>query len=158
MTFPVVPEHRSPLTLGRRLLARLTVTVAWLLIRMPPARLRRTLGLLSRGAHPATGAQALASRRAVVSVSRTCAGQGCLQRSVATVLLCRLTGSWPTWCAGVRTEPFRAHAWVEADGLPVGEGEDIRLFRALMRVSPPARDARGHDRRPRERGTLRRGT
>ena len=48
-----------------------------------------------------------------------------------------LTGCWPDWCTGVRTEPFRAHAWVEVDGRPVGEGEDARYYRAVMTV--PAR-------------------
>jgi hypothetical protein len=24
-----------------------------------------------------------------------------------------MRGVWPTWCTGVRTPPFSAHAWVE---------------------------------------------
>ncbi|CAM5359793.1 Lasso peptide biosynthesis B2 protein OS=Streptomyces alboniger OX=132473 GN=CP975_34295 PE=4 SV=1 [Streptomyces alboniger] len=116
MSFPVVPERRTRLPFTTRLLARAAVTAAWFLIRLSPARLRRALGAAARGARPATRAEALACRRAVVSVSGRCAGQGCLQRSVATALLCRAKGHWPDWCTGVRTQPFRAHAWVEVAG------------------------------------------
>ncbi|MDF5752458.1 lasso peptide biosynthesis B2 protein [Spongiactinospora sp. TRM90649] len=42
-------------------------------------------------------------------------------RRWAPALLCRLHGAWPTWCTGVRTDPFRAHAWVQVDGRPIGE-------------------------------------
>ncbi|MET8573043.1 lasso peptide biosynthesis B2 protein [Streptomyces sp. NPDC004783] len=135
MSFPVVPERRTHVPWATRLLARAAVTAAWFLIRLSPARLRRVLTTAARGARPATREEALRGRRAVVSVSSRCAGQGCLQRSVATVLLCRARGTWPDWCTGVRTQPFRAHAWVEAAGRPVGEGEDVQYFRTLMRVS-----------------------
>ncbi|TVL90274.1 lasso peptide biosynthesis B2 protein [Streptomyces sp. SAJ15] len=74
------------------------------------------------------------ARHAVVAVSVTCAGQGCLQRSVATALLCRLAGTWPDWCTGIRTNPFLAHAWVEGDGEPVGESDDIRRHRIILSV------------------------
>jgi hypothetical protein len=103
-----------------------------------PRWLRRVLELLSRRARPATAGEAQAARDAVVAVSVLCAGQGCLQRSIATALLCRLSGSWPDWCTGVVTEPFRAHAWVEAAGTPVGEGPNMPAFRKLMTV-PAAR-------------------
>ncbi|MER7708044.1 lasso peptide biosynthesis B2 protein [Kitasatospora sp. NPDC097605] len=143
MTFSVVPERRQRIPLRSAVAARAAVTAAWFLARLSPGRLRRWLRALARGARPATEAEALRSRQAVVSVSRACAGQGCLQRAVATVLLCRLTGTWPDWCTGVRTEPFRAHAWVEVNRRPVGEGEDIRLFRTLIRV--PAPESRRRD-------------
>lgn len=73
------------------------------------------------GARPSTREQAEAVRAEVCGVSERCAGEGCLQRSIATVLLCRLDGHAPNWCSGYRTGPFVAHAWVEADGMPVSE-------------------------------------
>ncbi|MFD0475475.1 lasso peptide biosynthesis B2 protein [Nonomuraea thailandensis] len=79
------------------------------------------MGLARRGAAPATAAQAKAARDAVIAVSLSCAGQGCLPRSIAAALLCRLRGTWPTWCTGVRVHPFAAHAWIEAGGRPVDE-------------------------------------
>jgi hypothetical protein len=111
------------------------------MLRLSPRRLRAVLGLLRRGSRPATAAQARDARQAVVTVSVQCAGQGCLQRSLATVLLCRAGGRWPDWCTGVRMEPFRAHAWVEVDGEPIGEHDDVRTFAKTMTV--PARESRG---------------
>ncbi|MFJ8716444.1 lasso peptide biosynthesis B2 protein [Streptomyces violaceus] len=35
----------------------------------------------------------------------------------------------PTWCSGVRTSPFAAHAWVEADDRPVGDPPGHRHLR-----------------------------
>ncbi|WP_079249549.1 lasso peptide biosynthesis B2 protein [Streptomyces sp. IMTB 2501] len=70
-------------------------------------------------------------------LSTLCSGRYCLQRSLATALLCRMRGSWPTWCSGVRTSPFAAHAWVEADGRPVGEPEDTASYQPMITV--PAR-------------------
>ncbi|MFH9561585.1 lasso peptide biosynthesis B2 protein [Streptomyces globisporus] len=45
-------------------------------------------------------------------------------------------GCWPTWCIGVRTSPFAAHAWVEADGQPVGETYPPDHYRKLISISP----------------------
>ncbi|GGS14184.1 hypothetical protein GCM10010252_62030 [Streptomyces aureoverticillatus] len=56
--------------------------------------------------------EALRARQEVTTVSTLCAGRYCLQRSLATALLCRMRGHVPTWCSGVRTTPFGAHAWV----------------------------------------------
>ncbi|MEW2355924.1 lasso peptide biosynthesis B2 protein [Spirillospora sp. NPDC029432] len=135
MSVRVVLEERGRVGLGRRIAARTAVAAARGLVRLPPWRLRRVLEAARRGARPATVDEAAAARRAVVAVSVLCAGQGCLPRSVATALLCRLGGSWPDWCTGVLTEPFRAHAWVEAEGVPVGE--DTGHYHKVMTV--PAR-------------------
>ncbi|MER7757058.1 lasso peptide biosynthesis B2 protein [Kitasatospora sp. NPDC097643] len=112
------------------------IGAARLIERMPPARIRRLLLRLRRGARPADPAEALAARQAVVALSMRCAGQGCLQRSIAAALLCRTRGTWPTWRTGVRTEPFRAHAWIEADGHPIDEPAELAHFHPLMTVPP----------------------
>ncbi|MCK1794769.1 lasso peptide biosynthesis B2 protein [Streptomyces sp. XM4193] len=123
----------------RRPAALLAVAAARVLIRLRPKRLRRVLSALARGARPADAQRALAARDAVVAVSTRCAGQGCLQRAVATALLCRSAGTWPDWCTGVRARPFQAHAWVEVDGRAVGEPEDIGFYRTVMSVRATAR-------------------
>ncbi len=135
MSQPMVPAARDDLPLHHRLPALLATSVARLLVLLSPRRLRRALSLARRGAAPATEEQALAARHAVVAVSARCAGEGCLQRSVATALLCRLHGVWPDWCTGVRTAPFRAHAWVEVAGRPVGEPQGAGYYHRLMVVS-----------------------
>ncbi|WP_067456373.1 lasso peptide biosynthesis B2 protein [Actinomadura macra] len=135
MTMPVVLERADRVPPRRRAAARVAVVLAALVIRLRPRFLRRFLRAVSRGARPATITQAQAARDAVVSVSVRCAGQGCLQRSVATVLLCRLSGTWPDWCTGVMTQPFRAHAWVEVAGVSIGEGTGMPPFHKVMTVS-----------------------
>lgn len=124
---------------GLRLQARLAVALARPMLRMSPARIRRLLTGLRRGAAPAAYDQALAARTAVVAVSARCAGPGCLQRSLATAILCRLHATWPTWRTGVRTRPFRAHAWVEAEGRPVGEPYAPGYFTPTITVPPDPR-------------------
>ncbi|MFE1824191.1 lasso peptide biosynthesis B2 protein [Streptomyces anulatus] len=146
------PEPPVPLQALERAAALLATATARGLIHLSPGRLRRLLEMLRRGAGPATTEQALAARQAVVTVSRRCAGEGCLQRSVATVLLCRVRGVWPTWCTGVRCDPFRAHAWIEADGEPVGEPASTTLFHRTMTVpsipGTPAKSRNARNCRP----------
>lgn len=141
MTMPVVGESSARISWHRHITARCAVGVARGLAKLPPRRLRHVLRTVSRGAKPATAALTLDARTSVVSVSAWCAGQGCLERSVATVLLARLHGGWPDWCTGVRTQPFRAHAWVEAEGRAIGESGDTELFRPMLSVRHPAYDA-----------------
>src|SRR5213076_1965604 len=100
MTVPVALESRRSLPLRRRLLPLLAVGIARPLARLKPVRLRAVLELARRGALPATAEHTRNARDEVVSVSLRCAGNHCLQRSIATVLLCRARGTWPTWCTG----------------------------------------------------------
>ena len=126
MSMPeAVFHHPGSVPLPRRVLAYLAVGAARLLATQPPRRIRRVLAVLRRGSAPATFDQALAARDAVTAVSLTCAArEGCVPRSLATILLCRLQGRWGSWCVGARRlPPFGAHAWVEAGGVPVGEDE-----------------------------------
>ncbi|WP_216903675.1 lasso peptide biosynthesis B2 protein [Nocardia alni] len=126
--------NRPPL--GRRTAARTAVAAARLLAHLPPRRLQTLLRAARRGARPADHATALKARQDVMAVSVLCSGRYCLQRSLATALLCRLGGTWPTWCTGVRTPPFAAHAWVEAEGQRVGEPPDTATYRTLLTVPP----------------------
>ncbi|MGW6724745.1 lasso peptide biosynthesis B2 protein [Nocardia sp. NPDC055029] len=127
-------QTRPPL--GRRIAARTAVVAARLLARLPPRRLRTVLHVARRGSVPADYATALRARQDVTAVSVACSGRYCLQRSLATTLLCRLGGTWPIWCTGVRTPPFAAHAWVEAQGRRVGEPEDTATYHTLLTVPP----------------------
>jgi Transglutaminase-like superfamily len=123
---PEAVFHRPRLVpLPRRVLVRVAVGAARLLATQSPRRIRRVLGFLRRGAEPATFDQVRAARDAVTAVSLTCAArEGCVPRSLATILLCRLRGRWASWCVGARRiPPFGAHAWVEVGGIPVGEDE-----------------------------------
>jgi hypothetical protein len=135
-------------TVGRRLAARIAVLVARGLAMLPPKRIRSVLTFLRQGARPAGYTEAKAARDTILSVSLRCLGpQGCLPRSLATVVLCRLSGRWPTWCVGVRVAPpFGAHAWVEADGRmvdePMPDGYLARLMAVPPRATRPSHDDR----------------
>ncbi|GAA3502082.1 lasso peptide biosynthesis B2 protein [Streptomyces albogriseolus] len=137
MTTPAVAEQATRLPLHRQIAPRCAAGAARLLVRLPPARLHRVLRVLSKGSRPAGYAEVARARRSVVSVSTRCAGLGCLQRSVATVLLCRVRGRWADWCTGFRVQPFAAHAWVEADGRPVDEPGEVGVFRTVLAVRRP---------------------
>jgi Transglutaminase-like superfamily len=137
MTTPeVVPYQPGSVPFRRRMLVHLVVGAARVLASQPPARIRTILRRLRVGARPATLEQTQAARDAVVAVSLACASrEGCVPRSLATALLCRLHGQWPTWAVGVRRlPPFAAHAWVEAEGVPVGEDYPADYFRPLLKV------------------------
>lgn len=135
MSVPYTLEEQVPLPRPRRAAARVAVAVARVISMLPPSRIQRVLHVLRRGAAPATAQEALSARTAVVAVSVRCAGEGCLQRSLAAVLLCRMKGKWPTWCTGVRVHPFGAHAWVEAEGQPVGETWPVGYYQSIMTVA-----------------------
>ena len=137
MTTPETVFHRPrSVPLSRRIMARAAVAAGRMLATQSPRRIRTVLGWLRRGARPATLEEATAARDTVVAVSLACASRkGCVPRSLATALLCRLRGQWPAWCVGARRlPPFAAHAWVEADGIMVGEDYPADYFRPLFKV------------------------
>jgi hypothetical protein len=131
----------APVPWRLRAMARFAVAAGRLLCQLKPARLRRVLETMRKGARPATASEAQRALDAVLSVSTRCTGEYCLQRSIATAALCRLTGSWPEWRVGVRTQPFQAHSWVVAEGTAVGENPaSIQFFSTIMVVPPVVRE------------------
>ncbi|MGW4687987.1 lasso peptide biosynthesis B2 protein [Streptomyces sp. NPDC004244] len=142
MTLPMTLEPRARLPLRRRPLPMLAVAASRLLTRLSPHALERVLRRASRGARPATHAEALAARSDVVSVSRRAAGPYCLERSIAAALLARLRGGWPDWVSGVSLMPFAAHAWIEVDGRAVGESMRLDAFHKNIVVSRAPRTER----------------
>jgi hypothetical protein len=136
MSQPQAVQRRGKLPLRQRPAALLAVGGGRVLAHLPPRRIRAVLTLLRRRAAPATYHQVEDAQNAVLAVSVLCGGRYCLQRSLATTLLCRIRGVWPTWCTGVRTAPFVAHAWVEADGQPVGEPQGPGYYRPLITIAP----------------------
>ncbi|MFK4066823.1 lasso peptide biosynthesis B2 protein [Streptomyces sp. NPDC029674] len=139
MTTPSALERPTGVPFTRRLAARLVLLPAVGLSFLPPRRIRAVLDVVRRGATPATAAQAKSARDAMCAVSLLCAGpKGCLPRSLGAALLCRLTGGWATWCTGASVvPPFNAHAWLEAEGRPIGEDVPDDYFARLLAVEPP---------------------
>jgi len=59
----------------------------------------------------------------------------CLIRSAVTVALLRTRGVVAHLVIGCRQLPFAAHAWVEVDGRPFNEDEDVaRLYVVIDRI------------------------
>jgi prolyl oligopeptidase len=56
----------------------------------------------------------------------------CLQRSAATVCLLRQCGVQAELVIGAQQTPFRAHAWVEVDGLVVNDKSYVREMYAVL--------------------------
>ncbi|CAM3904592.1 lasso peptide biosynthesis B2 protein [Kibdelosporangium persicum] len=138
MSAPMVNETAdAPPPLWMRPLARLAVLLALVIAKLSPERQFALLNVLRRGARASTVRETHQARNAVLFSSVLCTGPWCLQRSIATALLCRLCGTWPEWCVGVRTEPFRAHAWVQVDGTPVDEDtEQVDQFHRMVVIRP----------------------
>ena len=139
MSAPMTLSPRPPRpSLPRAVLAKLVVFVARRLATRSPARIEAILCRLRTGARPAGYARAQTAFDEVMAVSSWCRGpDGCLPRSIAVALLCRCSGTWPSWCVGARkVGPFSAHAWVEAQGRVVGERFGDDYFRTLFAVRP----------------------
>jgi hypothetical protein len=138
MTAPLSLAHPTTrVSWWPRQRARVAVALARPLQYLRPLRLRRTLELFRKGARPATALETQAALDAVLAASHRCRGSYCLHRSIATALLCRFGGTWPEWHTGVRTQPFKAHAWVAVDGEPVGEPQETTpYFASTMSVLP----------------------
>lgn len=134
----------SPVLLRTRPRALAAVGVARVLGRFGPKRMRRVLENLRRGARPATEEETARALDAVLAVSARMGGEWCLERAIACAVACRLVGSWPEWCTGVRLQPFQAHAWVAVNGRPVGENpHTIAYFSVVWSVPPPTSENSG---------------
>lgn len=137
MSLALRPEPASKPRGIDAIYARLASSVAWWVSMLPPRHIFRLLQAVVKDVAPATLDEAERARAFICSVSTRCAGQGCLQRSIAVVLYCRVGGRGPSWKTGYQTSPFRAHAWVEVDGNPVTEPPEVARFLPVLEVHPP---------------------
>lgn len=118
----------------QRARAVVVVGFARILCRFKPIHIEAFLTWARGRTRPATQEEASAAIDSVVSVSTACAGQGCVLRSVSAALMCRMNGTWATWCVGTRMSPFAAHAWLEVDGAPVREPFPAGYLAKLIEV------------------------
>ncbi|GAB2500715.1 hypothetical protein GCM10026982_29270 [Nocardiopsis aegyptia] len=86
----------------------------------------RSLALGPRRQYRTDVAEAGNAVRAVRGVGRVLPLRvACLEEATASALALRWTGYRALWRHGVATDPVRLHAWIEVDGHPVGESDDI---------------------------------
>lgn len=136
MTIPLFPEAQQR-PQGKALhAARIASALALGISLLPPTLIIHVLKLVAKGSASSTRKDAMESRLAACAVSVRSAGNGCLQRSIAVFLLCRMSGTTPDWCTGFLNRPFIAHAWVEVDGEPVGEVDEIADYTTILALRP----------------------
>lgn len=146
MSIQVLPEETAPLRLVESWRARLAVAGAAVLCRMSPEKLNHMLCQITGNRPQAPEALCERARTAVCTVSLSCRGpKGCLKRSVATILMCRMAGVSATWCTGFSLSPFRAHAWVEIDDRPVGEHDEVADYIVVLSTSPARTGGHVHE-------------
>lgn len=132
MTYRILPQYSGKTRISLRIAAGLVVPIARVLSEVSPWTIQQILTYLSRNFSEASPAQVLEWRDAVNNISPRCAGNGCLQRSIAVALLARLFRRKVIWKAGFRTDPFLAHAWVEIQGEPIGEPEEVANYHVTI--------------------------
>ncbi|MFD6329567.1 lasso peptide biosynthesis B2 protein [Streptomyces niveus] len=118
--------------------ATAALVVSLCLLRLPfGVTVRTVAALTSRCPRPATHAQAEQALAAVRRVSRRYPGRvACLELSLAATVRLALAGLGAQWCLGSADDPYRFHAWIEAEGRPVtspSEGE-LTGFRKVLSV------------------------
>ena len=132
MSVPVALPTPVTLGVGEQLSGHVAVVAARVLLGATRGRPTLLIGILRiarYGTRPAAITHVLRSRAIVETLSLRCASHhGCLLRSLAILLLCRWRGQHVTWRIGVHSPPPSSHAWVEADGQPVGESFDPHLL------------------------------
>lgn len=136
MDLPLFPEQPEQVSSGARWLARLAILLSAPLNWLPPSMIEKILSRLTRRYPSASREEVQVIRDAVCTVSKRCRSlEGCLRRSLAVVVATWLKRRSVSWCTGYAPEPFRAHAWVELNGIPVGEPDEISLYSKVISVS-----------------------
>ena len=134
MSSPVRMEQRTKLSLKNKITALFCANVSFFLIKLPPKKLSEVIEKLSKNTRKALPKEVESWRTSINSINVRCAGNGCLQRSVAVMLRGIIARRTPDWVSGFQVSPFIAHAWVEVDGIPIGEEMDLSNFQKILFV------------------------
>lgn len=136
MSLLLVAERQQESHGIKRCKVILAVMIAALIELMPISLMLGILSRLMRGVRESDTSETSTARAEVCGASARCLGEGCLRRSIAVVVLCRMDGHCPTWKSGYQVNPFRAHAWVEVDGTPVDEPEEVESYIVTLDQHP----------------------
>ena len=134
MSAPVRMEQRTKLSVKNKITALFCANVSFFLIKLPPKKLSEVIEKLSKNTRKALPKEVESWRTSINSINVRCAGNGCLQRSVAVMLRGIIARRTPDWVSGFQVSPFIAHAWVEVDGIPIGEEMDLSNFQKILFV------------------------
>lgn len=134
MSSPVRMGQRTKLSVKNKITALFCANVSFFLIKLPPKKLSEVIEKLSKNTRKALPKEVESWRTSINSINVRCAGNGCLQRSVAVMLRGIIARRTPDWVSGFQVSPFIAHAWVEVDGIPIGEEMDLSNFQKILFV------------------------
>ena len=134
MSSPVRMEQRTKLSVKNKITDLFCANVSFFLIKLPPKKLSEVIEKLSKNTRKALPKEVESWRTSINSINVRCAGNGCLQRSVAVMLRGIIARRTPDWVSGFQVSPFIAHAWVEVDGIPIGEEMDLSNFQKILFV------------------------
>ena len=134
MSSPVRMEQRTKLSVKNKITALFCANVSFFLIKLPPKKLSKVIEKLSKNTRKALPKEVESWRTSINSINVRCAGNGCLQRSVAVMLRGIIARRTPDCVSGFQVSPFIAHAWVEVDGIPIGEEMDLSNFQKILFV------------------------
>ncbi|MGW7264542.1 lasso peptide biosynthesis B2 protein [Streptomyces sp. NPDC054842] len=120
-------------------LGLLALLGALLLIRLPLRAVFRTVSWTARAwcRREATPDHASATLAAVRRAAQWYPGRAaCLELSLATLGILTLTGRRAVWCIGTADDPYRFHAWVEAQGVAIASPDEYGNveFRRVLSV------------------------
>ncbi|MBC2149769.1 lasso peptide biosynthesis B2 protein [Listeria booriae] len=146
MNIQLFPEEIEPASFKETFLARIALLLSAPLNWMSPRRIENILLRLMKSYPIASEIEVKNARNAVCLVSSRCRSQeGCLRRSLAVVLMIWLQRRSVSWCTGYAQEPFRAHAWVEINGHPVGEPEEVHIYSKAICVPHYSKNILGEE-------------
>lgn len=135
---PVLAVTAAP-GLRRRPVATVAFGIALLLLKLPFSTIVRVIsGTRARWCRQtATTTQVAAAVIEVQRAARWYPGRAaCLELSLATVVAMTLLRRRVDWVIGVADDPYRFHAWVETDGVPVidGSNTEFNVFRRVLTI------------------------
>ena len=101
MSSPVRMEQRTKLSVKNKITALFCANVSFFLIKLPPKKLSEVIEKLSKNTRKALPKEVESWRTSINSINVRCAGNGCLQRSVAVMLRGIIARRTPDWVSSI---------------------------------------------------------
>lgn len=135
MDIQLAQEKFINVTFKYKMCALLALVLSFPLTKLSPSLIEKILGILAKHKEIAEIDQAKRARDSICAVSKKCRNQDrCIKRSLATFFMLWIQGKMCSWCTGYTMNPFRSHAWVEVNGIPVGEPVEIENYTRVIKT------------------------
>lgn len=135
MDMQISQENYTLVNFKSRLLARFSLVLSYPLTKLSPATIEIVINRLCKSKITAKETEAELARDSICMVSRKCRNQdGCVKRSLGVIAYLLLHNKKASWCTGYAMNPFRSHAWVEVNEIPIKETDDINQFERVIKT------------------------